>query len=90
MRIDRRFQGDILTDSTPACSRKVCLEPRCEHNARFTVCRSKKGRKITGTEEKAIKEVVEPQRRRLANLKALSDNAKDLLPRAARRGTLGS
>ncbi len=91
MRIDRRFQGDILTDSTASLVTEGLLGNRVVNITRgFTGVPLKEGQEITGTEEKAIKEVVERSADVLANLKALSDNAKDLLAAVQQgRGTLG-
>src|SRR6202007_293577 len=56
----------------------------------FTGVALKEGQEVQGTEEKAIKEVVERSADVLANLQALSDNVKDLLEGVQQgRGTLG-
>src|SRR5216683_1054125 len=91
MRIDRRFQGDILTDSTASLVTEGLLGNRVVNITRgFTGVPLKEGQEITGTEEKAIREVVERRADVLANLQALSDNAKDLLAGVQEgRGTLG-
>jgi phospholipid/cholesterol/gamma-HCH transport system substrate-binding protein len=91
MRIDRRFQNDILTDSTASLVTEGLLGNRVVNITRgFTGVPLKEGQEITGTEEKAIKEVVERSADVLANLQALSDNVKDLLAGVQQgRGTLG-
>jgi phospholipid/cholesterol/gamma-HCH transport system substrate-binding protein len=91
LRIDRRFQNDILTDSTASLVTEGLLGNRYVNITRgFTGVPLKEGQEITGTEEKAIKEVVERSADVLANLQALSDNAKDLLAGVQEgRGTLG-
>jgi phospholipid/cholesterol/gamma-HCH transport system substrate-binding protein len=91
MRIDRRFQNDILTDSTASLVTEGLLGNRVVNITRgFTGAPLKEGQEINGSEEKAIKEVVERSADVLANLQALSDNVKDLLAGVQRgRGTLG-
>jgi len=91
MRIDRRFQNDILTDSTASLVTEGLLGNRVVNITRgFTGVPLKEGQEIQGTEEKAIKEVVERSADVLANLQALSDNVKDLLQGVQQgRGTLG-
>jgi phospholipid/cholesterol/gamma-HCH transport system substrate-binding protein len=91
MRIDRRFQNDILTDSTASLVTEGLLGNRVVNITRgFTGVPLKEGQEVQGTEEKAIKEVVERSADVLANLQALSDNVKDLLEGVQQgRGTLG-
>jgi phospholipid/cholesterol/gamma-HCH transport system substrate-binding protein len=91
LRIDRRFQQDILSDSTASLVTQGLLGNRVVNITRgFTGVPLKEGQEITGTEEKAIKEVVERSADVLLNLQALSDNAKDLLAGVQEgRGTLG-
>jgi phospholipid/cholesterol/gamma-HCH transport system substrate-binding protein len=91
MRLDRRFQSDILTDSTASLVTQGLLGNRVVNITRgFTGTALKEGQEIQGTEEKAIKEVVERSADVLANLQALSDNVKDLLAGVQQgRGTLG-
>jgi len=91
MRIDRRFQQEILSDSTASLVTQGLLGNRVVNITRgFTGVPLKEGQEITGTEEKAIKEVVERSADVLANLQALSDNVKDLLAGVQEgRGTLG-
>jgi phospholipid/cholesterol/gamma-HCH transport system substrate-binding protein len=91
MRIDRRFQADILTDSTASLVTQGLLGNRVVNVTRgFTGVPLKEGQEIPGTEEKAIKEVVERSADVLSNLQALSDEVKDLIAGVqAGRGTLG-
>src|SRR5260370_3979046 len=91
MRIDRRFQGDILTDSTASLVTEGLLGNRVVNITRgFTGAPLKEGQEITGVEEKAIKEVVERSADVLANLQALSDNVRELMAGVQQgRGTLG-
>src|SRR6266446_5680982 len=91
MRIDRRFQGDILTDSTASLVTEGLLGNRVVNITRgFTGVPLKEGQELKGVEEKAIKEVVERSADVLANLQALSDEAKDLVAGVQHgRGTLG-
>ena len=91
MRIDRKFQNDILTDSTATLVTEGLLGNRVVNITRgFTGVPLKEGQEVQGTEEKAIKEVVERSADVLANLQALSDNVRDLLAGVQQgRGTLG-
>ena len=91
MRIDRRFQGDILTDSTANLRTEGLLGNRVVNITRgFTGVPLKEGQEIAGVEEKAITAVVERSADVLANLQALSEDVKDLVAGVQRgRGTLG-
>jgi phospholipid/cholesterol/gamma-HCH transport system substrate-binding protein len=91
MRLDRKFQNDILTDSTAMLVTEGLLGNRVVNISRgFTGVPLKEGQEVTGVEEKAIKEVVERSADVLANLQALSDNVRDLMAGVqAGRGTLG-
>jgi phospholipid/cholesterol/gamma-HCH transport system substrate-binding protein len=91
MRLDRKFQNEILTDSTATLVTEGLLGNRVVNITRgFTGVPLKEGQEVTGVEEKAIKEVVERSADVLANLQALSDEAKDLLAGVQQgRGTLG-
>jgi len=91
MRIDRRFQADILTDSTASLVTEGLLGNRYVNLTRgFTGVPLKEGQEIPGAEEKAIKEVVERSADVLSNLQTLSDEVKDLIAGVrAGRGTLG-
>ena len=91
LRIDRRFQSDILTDSTASLVTEGLLGNRYVNVTRgFTGLPLKEGQELVGTEEKAIKEVVERSADVLANLQALSDNVRELMEGVQQgRGTLG-
>ena len=91
MRVDRRFQGDILTDSVASLRTQGLLG-----NRYVTVTRGMTGTPIPdggvipGTEEKAMTEVVERSAEVLGNLSALSTDVRDLIAGVqAGRGTLG-
>jgi len=91
LRIDRRFQADILTDSTASLVTEGLLGNRVVNVTRgFTGVPLKEGQEITGVEEKAIKEVVQRSADVLANLQALSENVRELMAGVQEgRGTLG-
>ena len=91
MRLDRRYQGDILTDSAASLVTEGLLGNRYVNIQRgYTGVPLKEGESVPGAEEKAIKEVVERSADVLANLQALSDNIKDLVAGVqAGKGTLG-
>jgi len=91
MRLDRRYQNDILTDSVATLVTEGLLGNRYVNIQRgYTGVPIKDGQAIPATEEKAIKEVVERSADVLANLNVLSDDVKDLISGVrAGRGTLG-
>lgn len=91
MRLDRKYQNDILTDSTAVLVTEGLLGNRYVNIERgYTGVPLKEGQVVPGTEEKAIKEVVERSADVLSNLQALSDNVKDLISGVqAGRGSLG-
>jgi phospholipid/cholesterol/gamma-HCH transport system substrate-binding protein len=91
MRVDRRYQNDILTDSVASLVTEGLLGNRYVNITRgFTGVPLKENQELKGAEEKAIKEVVERSADVLANLQALSDNVQDLLEGVRRgEGTLG-
>jgi phospholipid/cholesterol/gamma-HCH transport system substrate-binding protein len=91
MRIDRRYQKDILTDSIATLVTEGLLGNRYVDIERgFTGVPLKENQEIPGAEEKAIKEVVERSAELLGNLTALSEEAQDLISRVkGGRGTLG-
>src|SRR5215471_16551365 len=91
MRIDRRFQSEILTDSVASLVTEGLLGNRYVEITRgLTGTPLKENQEIPGAEEKAIKEVVERSAELLGNLTALSENAQDLLEGVQKgRGTLG-
>jgi phospholipid/cholesterol/gamma-HCH transport system substrate-binding protein len=91
MRIDRRYQNYILSDSVASLVTEGLLGTRYVNITRgVTGVPKKEGEEITGTEEKAIKEVVERSAELLGNLQALSTEAQDLIAAVKQgRGTLG-
>lgn len=91
MRLDRKYQNDILTDSTAVLVTEGLLGNRYVNIERgYTGVALKEGQVVPGGEEKAIKEVVERSADVLSNLQALSDNIKDLVSGVQEgRGTLG-
>jgi len=91
MKLDRRYQGDILTDSVATLVTEGLLGNRYVNVQRgYTGLPLKDGQAIAGGEEKAIKEVVERSADVLANLKALSSDVQDLIAGVQEgKGTLG-
>jgi phospholipid/cholesterol/gamma-HCH transport system substrate-binding protein len=91
MRIDRKYQNDILTDSAASLVTEGLLGNRYVTITRgYTGVPLKEGQAVPGTEEKAVKEVVERSADVLSNLQALSDDIEDLVHGVQRgRGTLG-
>ena len=91
MRLDRKYQGDILTDSTASLVTEGLLGNRYVTVQRgYTGVPLKEGQAIPGVEEKAIKEVVERSADVLANLKALSEEIQDIVGDVrAGKGNLG-
>jgi phospholipid/cholesterol/gamma-HCH transport system substrate-binding protein len=91
MKLDRRYQNDILTDSVATLVTEGLLGNRYVNVQRgYTGTPLKDGQVITGGEEKAIKEVVERSADVLANLKALSSDVQDLIAGVQEgKGTLG-
>jgi phospholipid/cholesterol/gamma-HCH transport system substrate-binding protein len=90
-RVERQYQNDILTDSTAMLVTEGLLGNRYVNITRgFTGVPLKEGQEVPGTEEKAIKEVVERSADVLANLQALSENIQDLVHGVqAGKGTIG-
>jgi phospholipid/cholesterol/gamma-HCH transport system substrate-binding protein len=91
MRIDKARQDDILTDSTASLVTEGLLGNRYVNITRgFTGTRVQADSEIKGTEEKAIKEVVERSADVLANLQVLSQNVQELIQGVQEgKGTLG-
>lgn len=91
MRLDRRYQNDILTDSTASLVTEGLLGNRYVNIQRgYTGVPLKDGQVVTGAEEKAIKEVVERSADVLSNLQALSDEVRELIAGVqAGKGSLG-
>src|SRR5882724_1810558 len=91
MRIDRRFQNDILSVSVASLVTEGLLGNRYVDIERgFTGTPLKENQEIPGAEEKAIKEVVERSAELLGNLTALTEDAQDMVAGVKNgRGTLG-
>src|SRR5215831_7612667 len=91
MRVDRRFQGDILTDSMASLRTEGLLGNRYVTITRgFTGTPIPDSGVIPGTEEKAMAEVVERSAEVLGNLSALSTDVRELIAGVQQgRGTLG-
>lgn len=91
MRLDRRYQGDILTDSVATLVTEGLLGNRYVNIQRgYSGVPIKDGQSVPGGEEKAIKEVVERSADVLANLKALSEDIQDIVGNVQKgKGTLG-
>jgi phospholipid/cholesterol/gamma-HCH transport system substrate-binding protein len=91
IRIDSRYQGDVLTDSSATLVTEGLLGNRYVNVVRgYTGVPLKEGQAIPGAEEKAIKEVVERSADVLANLKALSEEIQDIVGDVqAGKGTIG-
>jgi phospholipid/cholesterol/gamma-HCH transport system substrate-binding protein len=91
IRLDKNYQGDVLTDSTASLVTEGLLGNRYVNVQRgYTGVPLKEGQSIPGTEEKAIKEVVERSADVLANLKALSEEIQDIVGDIhAGKGNLG-
>jgi phospholipid/cholesterol/gamma-HCH transport system substrate-binding protein len=91
MRIDRKYQNDILTDSMASLVTEGLLGNRYVNITRgFTGTPIGDAGVIPGAEEKAMKEVVERSAELLGNLSALSDNVQELIQGVkAGKGSLG-
>jgi len=91
LRIDRRNQDEILTDSVASLVTEGLLGNRYVNITRgFTGAPLANGQELPGREEKAIKEVVERSADVMTNLQALSDDVRDLVAGVrAGRGSLG-
>jgi len=90
-RVDKRFQDDILADSTASLVTEGLLGNRYLNISRgFTGVPVNDGGEIKGAPEKAIKEVVERSADLLGNMNALAEDVRDLISGVkAGRGTLG-
>ncbi len=91
MRIDRRYRSDILTDSAASLVTEGLLGNRYVNITRgFTGKPLTEGQEVPGSEEKAMKEVVERSAELLGNLQALSENVQDLISGVQQgKGSLG-
>jgi phospholipid/cholesterol/gamma-HCH transport system substrate-binding protein len=91
LRVGKKYQEDILTDSTASLVTEGLLGNRYVEVTRgFTGLPLKDNEEVKGTEEKALKEVVERSADMLGNLQALSDSVQELLAGVKQgKGTLG-
>jgi phospholipid/cholesterol/gamma-HCH transport system substrate-binding protein len=91
LRVGKKYQDDILTDSTASLVTEGLLGNRYVEVTRgFTGVPLKDNEEVKGTEEKALKEVVERSADMLGNLQALSDSVQELLAGVKQgKGTLG-
>jgi phospholipid/cholesterol/gamma-HCH transport system substrate-binding protein len=91
MRVDKRYQSDILTDSTASLVTEGLLGNRYVYLTRgFTGTPIGDTGVIPGVEEKAMKEVVERSAEVLGNLNALSQEVRDLIEGVQEgKGSLG-
>jgi phospholipid/cholesterol/gamma-HCH transport system substrate-binding protein len=91
MRLDKKYQSDILTDSTASLVTEGLLGNRYVYITRgLTGTPIGDTGVIPGVEEKAMKEVVERSAEVLGNLSALSDDVRDLIQGVKEgKGSLG-
>jgi phospholipid/cholesterol/gamma-HCH transport system substrate-binding protein len=91
MRVDKRYQSDILTDSTASLVTEGLLGNRYVYITRgLTGTPIGDAGVIPGAEEKAMKEVVERSAEVLGNLNALSEEVRDLIQGVQEgKGSLG-
>lgn len=90
-RVDKRFQSYILTDSTASLVTEGLLGNRYVNISRgLTGVPVAENGEVSGTEEKAIKEVVERSADLLGNMNALAVDVRNLISGLKEgRGTLG-
>lgn len=91
MRVGKRYENDILTDSAASLVTEGLLGNRYVNiSLGVTGVPLKDGQEVPGSEEKAMKEVVERSADVLANLQALSENIQELINGVKQgKGTLG-
>jgi phospholipid/cholesterol/gamma-HCH transport system substrate-binding protein len=91
LRISTKFQEDILTDSVASLVTEGLLGNRYVEVTRgFTGKPLKDNDEVKGSEEKAMKEVVERSADVLGNLQALSDSIQDMINGVQQgKGTIG-
>jgi phospholipid/cholesterol/gamma-HCH transport system substrate-binding protein len=91
MRINRKYQDDILTDSVASLVTEGLLGNRYVEVTRgYTGTPLKDNDEVKGSEEKAMKEVVERSADVLGNLSALSESIQDMVNGVQQgKGTLG-
>jgi phospholipid/cholesterol/gamma-HCH transport system substrate-binding protein len=91
MRVGKHYENDILTDSAASLVTEGLLGNRYVNiSLGVTGIPLKDGQEVPGTEEKAMKEVVERSADMLGNLQALSENVQELINGVkAGKGSLG-
>jgi len=91
MRVGKHYQDDIMTDSVASLVTEGLLGNRYVDITRgITGVPLKDGQEVPGTEEKAMKEVVERSADLLGNLQALSENVQELINGVKQgKGSLG-
>jgi phospholipid/cholesterol/gamma-HCH transport system substrate-binding protein len=91
MRVGRTYQNDILSDSSASLVTEGLLGNRYVNiTLGITGIPLKDGEEVPGTEEKAIKEVVERSADLLGNVQALSEDVQDLINGVKQgKGSLG-
>jgi phospholipid/cholesterol/gamma-HCH transport system substrate-binding protein len=91
MRVGKRYESDILTDSAASLVTEGLLGNRYVNiSLGVTGVPLKDGQEVPGSEEKAMKEVVERSADVLANLQVLSENIQDLITGVKQgKGSLG-
>ncbi|HXE32890.1 MAG TPA: MlaD family protein [Verrucomicrobiae bacterium] len=91
MRVGKHYENDILTDSAASLVTEGLLGNRYVNiSLGITGVPLKDGQEVPGSEEKAMKEVVERSADMLGNLQALSENVQELINGVkAGKGSLG-
>jgi phospholipid/cholesterol/gamma-HCH transport system substrate-binding protein len=91
MRVGKHYENDILTDSAASLVTEGLLGNRYVNiSLGVTGVPLKDGQEVPGSEEKAMKEVVERSADVLANLQALSENIQELINGVKQgKGSLG-
>lgn len=91
MRVSKHYESDILTDSAASLVTEGLLGNRYVNiSLGVTGIPMTDGQEVPGSEEKAMKEVVERSADVLANLQALSENIQDLVTGVKQgKGSLG-
>jgi phospholipid/cholesterol/gamma-HCH transport system substrate-binding protein len=80
MRVGKHYENDILTDSAASLVTEGLLGNRYVNiSLGITGVPLKDGQEVPGSEEKAMKEVVERSADMLGNLQALSENVQELI-----------
>jgi phospholipid/cholesterol/gamma-HCH transport system substrate-binding protein len=80
MRLDRRFQGDILTDSTASMVTEGLLGNRYVNITRgFTGVPLKEGQEVPGVSQKGLEDVMDRSTALLENLQAISTDVQSMV-----------